>query len=157
MAQLFDYFVASRPMIERWADAVQQQDEQLQHQIEGGMPRLLTLKDLGQDEFNILARCAEENDFDVVEAVGEVDLVKAISEVDGPWLMAFRQANVDRISRMSLHTSLIERWVKNVAQFNERNEDVLREVLTAEAANTLKELCGLAVKNRLGVYTCFYG
>jgi hypothetical protein len=31
------------------------------------------------------------------------------------------------------------------------------KLLTAEAAGTLKEVCGLAVKEDLGGFVCFYG
>lgn len=32
-----------------------------------------------------------------------------------------------------------------------------RELLTADTAQTLQEMCSLAVGKRLGVFTCFYG
>jgi hypothetical protein len=157
MSQLFDYFVCSRPLIDRWADALEQQDEDLQQQIEAEMPRFVSLNNLGQEDFNMLALCAFGDDGDPVEAVGDVDLVKAISEEEGPWIMAFRQPAVEAIAKMKVDEPLLHRWVQTVAQFNGRKEAFCREILTADAANTFKEMCSLAVKKRLGVFTCFYG
>lgn len=157
MSQLFDYFVCSRPMIERWDDALEQQDEELQQKIESEMPRFLNLKNLGQDEFNILARCVEGDESDTVNAVGQVDLVKAVSEKDGPWIMAFRQAAVEAIAGMSVDMPLVRRWGKAVAEFHGMSEERCRELLTTDAAKSLKELCSVAVEKRLGVFTCFYG
>jgi hypothetical protein len=157
MSQLFDYFVCSRPTMEGWADALEQQDEELQQRIESEMPRFLTLKNLGQDEFNILARCVEGDDVDTVKAVGQVDLVKAVTEEEGPWVMAFRQPAVEAIAAMSVDRPLLQRWVKAVAEFHGSDEDRCREILNPDAAKTLKEMCSLAVEKRLGVFTCFYG
>jgi hypothetical protein len=157
MSQNFDYFVCSRPMIERWADAPERGDEDLQQAIQAEMPRFLSLKDVGQTEYNILARCVDGDDGDVVEAVGEVDLVKAVNEAEGPWIMAFRQPAVEAITRMVVDQSLLERWVKAVAEFSGSDEDRCRETLTADVAQSLRDLCALAVGERLGVFTCFYG
>ena len=157
MSQLFDYFVCSESLIERWADALAEQDEDLQQKIESEMPRFVTLKNIGQDDFNILARCAEGDDVDTVKAVGEVDLVRAVSEEEGPWIMAFRQPAVEAMARMVVNESLIQRWIKAVAEFNGSGEDWCRETLTADAAESLKEICELAVEARLGVFICFYG
>lgn len=157
MSQLFDYFACSRPTIERWADALEQQDEELQQKIESEMPRFVTLKNLGQDELHILARCVKGNDVDTVNAVGQVDLVKAVSEEEGPWVLAFRQPTVEAIAGMTVNMPLIERWVKAVAEFHGTDEDRCRELLTLDAAMTLKEMCRVAVEKRLGVFTCFYG
>jgi hypothetical protein len=157
MSQLFDYFVCSRPTIDRWADALEHQDEELQQKIESEMPRFVTLKNLGQDEFNILAQCVEASDVDTVEAVGQVDLVKAVSEEEGPWVMAFRQPAVEAIAGMTVDTPLVQRWVKAVAEFHGRDEDRSRELLTTNSAKTLKEMCRVAVEKRLAVFTCFYG
>ena len=156
MSQLFDYFVCSRPIIERWADAVEQQDDELQQTIESQMPRLLTLRNIGPDEFNILAQCVEGDDVDTVDAVGQLDLVRAISE-EGPWLMAFRQPAVDAIAGMSVDVPLIQRWCKAVAEFFGTSEDFRRELLSTETAKSWKDLCSLAIEKRFGVFVCFYG
>src|SRR5262245_5438980 len=156
MSQLFDYFACSRPLIERWADALEQQDEDLQGQIEAEMPRSLPLKNLGDDDVNILAWCARGEDGDVVEAVGEIDLVKAVSE-EGPWVSTFRQPAVAALAKMRVGPALVRRWVQAVAQFHGETEDYYRELLTADTARALKDLCRLAVKERLGVFVCFHG
>lgn len=157
MSQLFDYFVCSLPIIQRWTDAMVQQDEDLQQTIESKMPRILTLKSIGQDEFNILAGCAKADEVDAVEAVGQVDLVKAVSDEEGPWVMAFSQAAVEAIAGMRVDTALIQRWASAVTEFHGTSEDWCRELLTMDAAKSLKELCGVAVEKQLGVFTCFYG
>jgi transposase-like protein len=157
LGDIFDYFVCPLPIIERWADALAQQDEELQQKIEAEMPRFVTLKNLGQDDFNMLSQCVEGGTVDTVRAVGDVDLVKAVSEEEGPWVMAFRRPAIEAIARMDVNESLLQRWVKAVAEFNGRKEEHCRETLTADAAKTLKEMCPLAVKDRLGVFTCFYG
>jgi len=136
---------------------MEQQDEELQQMIEAEMPQFVTIKNLGQDEFNILAGCAEGNGVDTVKAVVQVDLVKAVSEEEGPWVTAFRQPAVEAIAGMTVDMPLVQRWVKAVAEFNGRNEDRCREILTTDAAKTLKEICSVAVEKRLGVFTCFYG
>lgn len=154
MSQLFDYFVCSRSLIDKWADALEQQDEARQEKIEAKMPRMATLKNLGQDDFNLLARSVDGGS---VVGVGDVDLVRAISEEEGPWVMALCQPAVRAVARMVVDESLLQRWVKAVAEFHGGKEAHCREILMAEAAETLKEMCQLAVKKRLGVFTCFYG
>jgi hypothetical protein len=154
MSQLFDYFVCLVAVIERWAAALGEQDEDRQQQIEAEMPRLVALKNLGQDDFNLLARVVAG---EAVVAVGDVDLVRAVNEEEGPWVIAFRQPAVEAIARMSVDESLLQQWIKSVAEFQGRKEDRCREFLTADAAKTLKEMCVLAVEGRLGVFTCFYG
>lgn len=156
MSQLFDYFVCSRPAIERWADALEQQDEDVQKDIEDEMPRFLCLKNVGQDEFNILAACAQD-EADTVRAVGRLDLIKAVSEEEGPWIIAFRQAEIEAIAGMNVDHSLVERWVRAVVEYRDESEDDCRDQFTTELAKTLKELCGVAVEKQLGVFTCFYG
>ncbi len=42
MSQLFDYFVCSRSLIDKWADALEQLDEALQEQIESEMPQMVS-------------------------------------------------------------------------------------------------------------------
>lgn len=154
MSQLFDYFVCPRTLIDQWADALEQQDEALQEKIEAKMPRVVTLKNLGPDDFNLLARCVEG---DSAVAVGDVDLVRAVNEEEGPWVMALCPPAIKAVARMVVDESLLRRWVKAVAEFHGRKEAHCREVLTADAAQTLQEMCQLAVKKRLGVFTCFYG
>jgi hypothetical protein len=144
-------------MIEKWAEALDQQDEDLQQQVESAMPRFVTLKNLGAEEFNILARCVEGDSEDTLDAVDEIDLIKAVSEEEGPWIMAFRQPTVEAIARMSIDKSLLRRWVKAVAQYSGREEDDCRVLLSANAAKTLQGICSQAVKERLGVFVCFYG
>ncbi len=157
MSQLFDYFVCSRSMIRKWAAAMEEQDEELQQRIESKMPRLHTLDGIGQDEFNILAGCAEGDEMDPVEAVGQVDLVATVSEEEGPWVMAFSQVAVEAIAGMHVGSDLIQRWASAVIEFHGTSEYECRELLTMDAANSLKELCGLAVEKQLGVFTCYYG
>ena len=41
MSQLFDYFVCSRSLMDEWAEALQQADEDLQAKVEGGSYRPL--------------------------------------------------------------------------------------------------------------------
>jgi hypothetical protein len=157
MSQLYDYFACSRRQVERWAKALAAGDEELQERIEAAMPRLVTLKNLGQDDFTILARCAAGGGVDVVEAAGAIDLVRAISPDEGPWVMAFRRPDVNAVAEMRVDGSLLRRWAKHVAEYRGGRQADIRHVLSAEAARTLKELCGLAVKERLGVFACFYG
>jgi hypothetical protein len=59
MSQLSDYLVCSRTLIEKWAAALEQQDEHLLLMIEAELPRFITLKNLGFDVVNILARCVD--------------------------------------------------------------------------------------------------
>jgi uncharacterized protein with GYD domain len=100
MSQLYDYFACSRALIERWADALEQQDEAQQHEAEAKMPRLLTLKNIRQDAFNLLAECVGGDSFDAIKAMGEVDLIRAVSVEEGPWVMAFRRFAVEAIGGM---------------------------------------------------------
>lgn len=109
MSQIFDYFVCSRSLIDQWAKALASGDKAQQAKIEAKMPKFLTLRNLGQDEFNILAWCVQGGKGDVVEAVGAVDLVTAISEDEGPWLMAFQQPAIQAIAGMSVDESLLNR------------------------------------------------
>jgi hypothetical protein len=81
MLQLFDYFACSRLVIRRWAAALADGDAERRVELEAGMPRIARLKNLSQNEFNILAACVAGGEVDVVEAVGRVDLVRAL---DGP-------------------------------------------------------------------------
>jgi hypothetical protein len=156
VSQIFDYFVCERGLIERWADALEQRNEALQQKFEAEMPRFITLKNVGQQEFGMLARCAAGKDTDSGNAVGGVDLVKAFSE-EGPWLLAFRPPAVERLANMIVEESLIEKWLAAVTEFTGGDSDHLRKFLTVIAANDLKGLCDFAIKNKLGVFTCLYG
>jgi hypothetical protein len=62
MSQLFDFFACSRPMVEEWADALEQQDEARQEAIEAKMPGVLKLKNIGNQEFTTLGACIERAD-----------------------------------------------------------------------------------------------
>jgi hypothetical protein len=98
------------------------------------------------------------DDVDVVKAVREVDLVKAISEKEGPWITSFRQHTVEAIATMVIDPSLLHRWLKLVTQFmGASTEERYRRFLTAGSAGTLKEMCGFAIKEHFGVFTCSYG
>lgn len=156
MSQLFDYFVCSRPDIDRWADALEQGDE-LEGAIEKEMPQVVHFRNLGQDDVNILAQCSQDREVDSVTAVGEIDLVRAISDEEGPWVMALRTPYIRMLAEMRIDNRLLERWVAAVAKFNGTEEEYCREVLTTEAAETLKKMCRLAVEKNLGVFVCFYG
>jgi hypothetical protein len=89
--------------------------------------------------------------------VGDVDLVRAVNGEEGPWVMALCQPAVDAMARIVVDDSLLKRWVNAVADFYGRKVAYCREYLTADAAQTLKAMCLLAVEKRLGVFTCFYG
>jgi hypothetical protein len=92
-----------------------------------------------------------------VEAVGQIDLVKAVSE-QGPWVMAFRKPAIEAVAGVSVDTLLVRRWVKAVVQFfGPTSEDRCRMFLTTEAANSFKELSSLAVEKKLEVFVCFHG
>ncbi len=156
MSQLFDYFVCARPEIEAWADAFQSQDEGTQHDIEATMPFSVTVKNVGQDCFNILASCAREGEVDVVEAVGILDLVREISE-EGPWVMSFRQPTIEAIAGMDIDTQTLERWAACVAELYEGDVAIYRALLSADIARRFKDLCTVAIAKNLRVFTCFYG
>ncbi|MBX9677124.1 MAG: hypothetical protein K2X38_00070 [Gemmataceae bacterium] len=157
MSQLFDYFVCSRSTIENWADAMEQQDEDEQARIESEMSGFVTLEHIGQDEFNILAQCVEEDGGDPTKAVLRVDLVKAVDEEEGPWVTAFHPAAVKAVAGMSVSATLIQCWRRAVAAFRGESEELYRKLLTSKTADSLKELCSLAVEKRMEVFTCFYG
>lgn len=157
MSQLFDYFVCSRPEIDRWAAALEEQDDDLQETIEKKMLHVAHFRNLGQDDVNILAECTQEKDVDSVTAVGEIDLVRAISDEEGPWVMALRTPYIRMLAEMRIDNRLLERWVTAVARFNGTKDEYCRQVLTSEAAETLKMMCRLAVEKNLGVFVCFYG
>jgi hypothetical protein len=94
---------------------------------------------------------------EVATAAGEVDLVKAVSDEEGPWVMAFRTSTVQAIAAMAAEQSVVQRWVEAVSAFNGRKYDWESARLTAVVAETLKDLCQVAVERWLGVYCCFYG
>jgi hypothetical protein len=157
MSQYFDYFVCSQSLIEQWADALAQGDEERQVSLQADLPRFVGFKNLGNDEVNILAWCVKGENTDIAAAVGELDLIRAVSDLEGPWVMAFRQPAVAAIAGMVIDEPLLERWVRAVAEFHGRDEDICRRFLTPRDAGTLKDLCETAVKNSLGVFVCFYG
>lgn len=157
MSQLFDYFVCSRPLIDEWVEALEQGDEELQAKVEGRMPRMRTLKNLGNDELAILASCTEAGDPDVVEAVGNIDLIRAICEEDGPWIMTFRRGSIEAVTKMTVNENLLERWVEAVVDFNGGDEEYYRHFLTADTAQSLRELCQHANDHNLELFVCFYG
>lgn len=121
------------------------------------MPRFITLKNIGQDEFNILAQCISSDDVDLVKAVGQIDLVRAISETEGPWVIAFRQPAIDAVARMSISEPLIHRWIRATAAFQEVQENRMATLLTTDVATTFMEMCSTAVEKQLGVFACFHG
>jgi hypothetical protein len=157
MSQLFDYFVCARALIDKWADALEQRDESLQQKIEAEMPRFLTLKNLSDGDVSILAACTKGDAVDSVKAVGQHDLVRAISEEEGPWITAFRKPTIEAIAKLRVGKPLLQRCVRAIAQFHGGTEAEYRKLLTAKVAGTLKDMCRLAVKKRLGVFTCFHG
>jgi hypothetical protein len=85
VSQPFDYFACTRPQGEQRAEALASGDEDLQQQIEATMPGSVKLKNLSQNEFNLLPACVARDAVDVVEAVGQVDLVEAVYVEEGPW------------------------------------------------------------------------
>jgi hypothetical protein len=157
MSQLYDFFACPRPLIERWAEALAAGDEELQNKIEAELPRRLPLNGIGQDELNILAACVAGEPVDVVQAVGRLDLVKAVSEEEGPWVTAFRRPAVKAVAGMRVDDELVGNWVRHVAEFHGESVKKVRRILTTEMAMTFKDLCSLAAKEHLGVFACFYG
>jgi hypothetical protein len=83
--------------------------------------------------------------------------VKAISVEEGPWVMAVRRPAIQAIAQMRVDKGLLGRWVGCVIDLHGGTKAHYQKLLTAEAAQTLKEMCSLAVKKRLGVFACFYG
>jgi hypothetical protein len=143
--------------MESWAGALADRDEELQGKIKAKMPRFITLQNVGPEEFNILAACVAGENIDVVKAVAEVDLVRAIDPEQGPWVMALRPAAVEALARMQVDEPLFGRWVRHVVGFHGGTEDFHRSRLPAKTAESLKELCGLAVTQHLEVFICCYG
>ncbi|HEY9757300.1 MAG TPA: hypothetical protein V6C97_19180 [Oculatellaceae cyanobacterium] len=156
MAQLFDYFVCPRSTIEQWISALEQQDDELRDKIESEMPQSITLQTVGQEELNILAGCARSEEVDTVKAVAQVDLVKALTDEEGPWVVAFPQPTVEAIAEMNVNPALVHRWIKAVSEYQGNNDDSRQAYLTTDAALTLKKICTEAVQERLYVFTCFY-
>lgn len=158
MSQLFDYFVCSPSAIEEWADAMERGDEELQEELESRMPRSLALRGIGQDEFSILAGCLRGGAVDIAGALERVDFVRAIDEEEGPWISAFRRAEIEAIAGMGVDEALIGRWSEAVAEYRgmEENDD-RRGMLTAEVAEDFKGLCRAAIEGGLDVFVCFYG
>jgi hypothetical protein len=157
MSQLFDYFVCSRALIKKWAEALEQDDESVQSDIEAKMPCRMTLKNVGQDEVNLLAACIEGDLVDPVEAISEIELVHAVSEDEGPWVMAFDQSVLEALARMSVDKALLQRWVRVMCEHRGGSEVYHRRWMSASTARTLKQMCELAVTKSLGLITCFYG
>jgi hypothetical protein len=157
VSQLFDYFACSRRLIERWADALADGDEDRRQQIEAEMPGLVTLKRVGQDEFNVLAACVAGDTVDVVQAVGQMGLVQAVSPEEGPWVIAFRRPAIEALAGMRVDEPLVARWARHLAALHGGQEDYYRRLLTAAVAGTFGQLCGLAVERELGVFVCFHG
>jgi hypothetical protein len=104
--------------MESWAGALADRDEELQGKIKAKMPRFITLQNVGPEEFNILAACVAGENIDVVKAVAEVDLVRAIDPEQGPWVMALRPAAVEALARMQVDELLLGRWVRHVVGFH---------------------------------------
>lgn len=144
---LFDYFVCSRPHIERWAEALASGDEHHRETLEAEMPRVVTFKNLGPDEVGILAQCATG---------GEAEAVDVVRSVNEQKILAFRQAVIDSIAAVQVDESLLQRWAKQASKFNGQSEAENRQVLLYGAARKLKDLCTLAVDEALGVFTCIY-
>jgi len=145
-------------LIENWADALERGDEALQEKIEAEMPFVISLKNLGFDDFAILAECAEGDAVAPGKSVGEEDLVKAVSEKEGPWITAFRQPIIEAIAKIPrVDRSLLQRWVRAVTQYRGGSEADKQSLLSAENARTLRDMCRLAIKEQAGVFNCFYG
>src|SRR5262249_54130342 len=101
VSQLFTYFVCSRPLIERGVDALGAAGEGRQAEVEAEMPRVLTLG-VSQPEVNLLARCLEGGPVRAAAAARGLDLVRALSEEEGPWVMAFRRPAIHALAGMSV-------------------------------------------------------
>jgi len=155
MGQYDDFFVCPPSVIERWADALQEGDEELQEATEAEMDRVVPLKNVGHDEFCMLAHCTRGDVVDPVNAVEGSELVRAVSE-EGPWVTASHRSAVEAVAGAVVGPPLIERWVKAVAEFH-GDEDHYRELLDAELAESLKDLSTLAVSKESDVFVCFYG
>jgi len=100
MSQLFYIFVCSRDAIEHWADALVVGDETAQEDAQARMPLVVTIKSVGDTEFNILASCIAAEHFDVVKAVGEIDLVRAITDEKDRGSRRFRRPAIQAVSGM---------------------------------------------------------
>jgi hypothetical protein len=121
-------------VIRLWAAALADGDAERREEIEAGMSRIARLKNLSQNEFNILAACVGGGEVDVVEAVGQVDLVRAVSAEEGPWVMTFRRPAIDAVAGMSVDQPLVDRWVRHTIELNGGAEGYYRKLLTADAA-----------------------
>lgn len=157
MSQLFDYFACERAMIEQWTDALATQDEEAMHKIEDQMHRVVHLRNVGQDEFNLLAACVVGSEFDIAVAAADVDLVTAIEEEEGPWIMAFSPEKIRAIAGATIDQTLLQCWAAAVAELHGSDEKEVGESLTLEVARSLQDLCRNAVDTGHGVFICFYG
>lgn len=155
MGQYYDFFVCPLPIVERRADALQEGDEELQEAIEAEMDCVVPLKNVGHDEFCMLARSTRGDVVDLVNAVEGSELVRAVSE-EGPWVTALHRSAVEAVAGAVVGPPLIERWVKAAAGFH-GDEDRYRGLLDTEIAESLKDVSALAVSKGLDVFVCFYG
>lgn len=132
-------------------------DEERQAEIEESMPAQVTLQGLGNNEFEILAACLTEGEPDLVAAATSSDMVHAVSEEEGPWILALNSEQVAAVATATLDDALLEKWVEATAEFQGGDVEWLRELLTLEAAQDYQQMCQAAVADGLKIYMCFYG
>ncbi|PQO45881.1 hypothetical protein [Blastopirellula marina] len=157
MSQLYDFFLCSREQIDRWTAAMAEMDEDRQAQIEESMPAQVTLQGLGNNEFEMLAACVTEEEPDLVAAAASSDMVHAVSEEEGPWILSLNAEQVAAVAKATLDDALLEKWIAATAEFQGGDVEWLRELLTLEAAQDYQQMCQAAVADDLKIYLCFYG
>ena len=155
MSQLFDYFVCSAAAIDRWIEALANQDEETQQTIEDEMQTVITIKGFDQDALVALAQCSADVSPGALSPSKDIRLVRAISDEEGPWVMAYSSRMINVVARMEMTASLVARWNRMVAKATGQAED--KEIVTMEAAEAMQTLCQDAEDGKLGLFVCFYG
>ncbi|MCC9608468.1 hypothetical protein LOC68_10120 [Blastopirellula sp. JC732] len=157
MAQFIDYFLCTREQIERWADALKDLDEDRQAEIEEEMATKITLRNIGDTEFELLAAAIPSSNGDLSTQTARSELVRAINEEMGPWIVALSVPHVEAIAGATLDEAILQKWIEAAAEFFDDEEESTRERLNLESAETFRQLSQSALAQGLEIYSCFYG
>jgi hypothetical protein len=147
-------FVCRKPLIEEWIDAMIDSDFEQQKFLQGEMEYTTSFEDLTQFEISILYQCSTGNSIDYTQSIAEL-----YAEVDasaGPWVMAVAENAVKALAALTIGDGLISKWIEKTNHFTQEGEAKHANVLTAAAAERLRQLCSIAVDKEADVFICFY-
>lgn len=153
MSMLMQYFVADEPSIQAWVESLTAHDGMAQSKAEARMASAAILKNISDTDVRLLACCAEEYAGDITDGT---DLVAAVDEEIGPWVMAFADEVVDAIAAIVIDDQLIRQWVDRAAEHTGDYKHRAK-YLTADSAQRLQAMCRAAMDRHLHFYCCYFG